>query len=431
MTEEIEQNKRPVLGGLERHHIGWFPPITFLKRTESIKESLKKLKADDSWRINTGRFTSATSLYKTSSSGFESLIQALTEDGKFEKIEVLHESSVLGFAYKIHALDKSGKSIYYDGVLYRVTESVYEGDFEIDKINELAGYPSRSTDIVDSFQKCLRKVIPDLPEYSLTISSFYTVRHIDWDALGLQNPENGKLRLICKDTNIITITAIIFSERGKDYNVYLGDRDEVLQMIAHDFYVQIQLEDVINYFEKMRNEVERINDKGIIEFRGMIAPFYSLYKKHQQWNSVKNSINSLFPIASGVSKGELLVQSFDQLVEKRWSFFNGPRQIWLPGEERDDQEKVQHPCNNYFEARLKNNKIQDLSDKPSLLGYAYSVKTLEKIIKLLREETDSTLRNEKDLLGAFQTEFSVYAVWFAIFALIISLVSIAISALQH
>ena len=384
MTQTSEQNQRFPLGGLERHHVGWFP-ITLLKRHETLEHTLDMLKADDPWGTNLNVFTGATHLYRATSDSFELLRQALMRNRDFVQVEVLHESSDLGIGYKILARNKSGESIYYDGVLYRVTEPVCEGNFEIERLNELAGYPRRADDIVITFQNSLREVITNLPEYSHTIFSFYTARHTDWNALGLQNQDNAKLRLICNDPHILTITAIIFSETGKDYDVYLGERDAILQMIAHDFCIQIELDGFINYFDKQRAEVARIKRTAATELRGIISPFYSLVRKHQQWSSVKNSLNSLLQITSDISKGELFIQALAQMVEKRWAYFNGPRQIWLEGEERDEQVQIQHPCNNFFEARLENGKLQNLSDKPSLPMYAASVEGF-------KEESQATSR---------------------------------------
>jgi len=418
------------LAGLERHYVGRFP-ATLLKRRETVEHTLSLFEPDEALVPNRNILSRTTHLYRATSDTFEPLRQALIRNQKFVHVEVLHEASDLGIPYKILARDRDGREICYDGVLYRVTESVHKGDFGLDQIDELAGCPGRGPSIIDWFGESLREIIPEIETPGYSVTSFYTVKHTDWDTLGLRNEGDANLRLICKDMNVFTVTALIFTEIGRDYAVYLGDWDVVLQMIGHDLCAAMELKHFLDYFGQQRTNVEKVKEATITEISGMLAPVHRLFRKHQQWNSVKNSLRSLISIQSMLIKGDLLIQALSEIVEGRFAYFNGPRQIWLAGEEHDDQEKIQHLRPGFFEARLEEEKITNLSDKPSEPMYTYLVDELRDKMKVLHEETGAALGNEKDLLTAFQTEFSLYAVWLAVIALVISLVvSIVIVVLE-
>jgi hypothetical protein len=312
-------------------------------------------------------------------------------------------------------------------VLYRVTELVCEEGFGINEIDELASYPEPEPSIIQRFGESLGEAIPEIEDPTYSVSGFYTIKNTNWGALGLRNAGNAKLRLVSKDMNVLTITALIFDEIGKDYNVYVGDRDVTLQMIAHELCAAIELNHFLEYFREQRANVDKVKEAAIAELDDMLAPLFHIFRKHRQWNSVKSSLRSLLSVQSTLVKGDLLVQALEKIVEGRFAYFNVPQQIWLVGKEPDDQEKVQYLCNGFFEARLEGGKITKLSEKPSKPGYAYLVDELRNEIEVLHENTATTLSNEKDLLTAFQTEFSLYAVWLAVIALLISLVSIVIT----
>ena len=76
--------------------------------------------------------------------------------------------------------------------------------------------------------------------------------------------------------------------------------------------------------------------------------------------------------------------------------------------------------NNYYEAKFLNGKISDLSSTPSKPGYSHVSKELSRKVSLLKEETEKAINDGRDLLSTIQAEFSMYAVWVAVIALISS-----------
>lgn len=411
------------LKDFERHQVGVFL-IPLLQRRESIEETLNLFDASNE---NIGILSRATHLFKAKLEDFEPLRQVLLKNQEFIHVEVMHQSSDLGISYQILARHKSGKELYYDGVLYRLTEIIHASEFGLWEIEKLGGYKGSFDPVVLEFEKSLCEIIPSLHVYSHTSYPFYTASLTKWDDIGFRVKGDPHLRLICRDMNYLTITALIFSERGKDYDVYLGERTSTLQMIAHETFDSMEIRDFIELAEQQRKILHVVKSDTILEMAGATSPFYKLTLKHKNWNSIKSSWKTLREVRKLLALFNLLIQAYDKVIENRWAYFNGPRQIWFSGEEQDNQEQIQHPCVNFFIAKLEDAAITDLSEKPSEPMFTSKHKELRNLVKIIGEELAPTMDDENTLLTVFQTEFSLYAVWLALLALIISLFSIGIS----
>jgi hypothetical protein len=421
-------NSSKSLTDLEKHQVGTFA-TSFLVRRESIDESIADFDATRGTSRNSGLLMRATNLYRANPEKFEQLRQSLINNQGFVHVEVLHQSSDIGLTHKIFVRHKSGKELYYDGIVYRLTEIIYAGDFGLDELEKLAGYKTSFDPVVVEFENSLREVVPSLHMYSHTSLSFYTALPKNWEELGIKAEGDPQLRLICKDMHIVTMTAMVFSEVGKNYYVYLGDRTKTLQMLAHDMFISMELRSLVEFVEEKRKTLHTVKKAVLGELNGAIAPLYRLGLKHKNWNSIKNSWKSLGEIRKALAQFDLVVQAYEHIVENRWAFFNGPRQVWLAGEEQDMEEKVQHPCPNFFDAKLENSRISDISEKPAKPTYTGETIELKDLVVVTKSELEPVQNEENTLLTIFQTEFSLYAVWLAVLALVISLVSIIISLL--
>jgi hypothetical protein len=200
-------------------------------------------------------------------------------------------------------------------------------------------------------------------------------------------------------------------------------------MIAHETFIIKEVRDFIQFVEEKRDRLNAVKKAILDELNGAIAPLHKLGLKHKNWNSIKNSWKTLGEVRKSLAQFDLLVQAYEYILENRWAFFNGPRQIWIAGEEQDSQEKVQHPCANFFGAKLEDSKIIGISEKPDKPMYTSEVLKLKDLVSTTKNELEPVLNEANTLLTIFQTEFSLYAVWLAVLALIISLVSIVISFL--
>jgi hypothetical protein len=127
-------------------------------------------------------------------------------------------------------------------------------------------------------------------------------------------------------------------------------------------------------------------------------------------------------------KGKLLVRALEILLERKWAFFNGPRQIWLAGEEQDLEEKIQHSTNHFFNFKLDESELKKNSDlSPSDPFYKADVEQLNKKVSYVSTLTNEICQRERDLLTAFQTEFALYAVWFALIAILTAIVTLVLN----
>jgi len=416
------------LKNLERHQIGTFSAPLFARR-ESVEESLYLFDSKSTPNENSRYLMRATHLYKIKSERFESLRQSLIKNQNFVHVELQHKSSDIGLPYQIFVRHSNGKELYYDGIVYRLSEVVYDGDFDLDEIEELAGYNAGFDPVVVHFENSLCEVIPSLHIYSHTSLSFYTAFPNNWLELGVRAEGDPHLRLACKDMNSFTITALIHSEVGKNYYVYLGERESTLQILAHETLISMELRIFNEFAEEKRKLLHIVKKSALEELIGVIAPFYRLALKHKNWNSIKISWKTLGEMRKVLAQYDLLIQAYEYVIENKWAFFNGPRQIWFAGEEQDDQEQIQHPCLNFFFATLDNSKITTVSEKPDKPMYTGRVTEIKNLIVAIKNELEPVISEETTLLTIFQTEFSLYAVWLAVLALIISLLAIIISLL--
>ena len=182
----------------------------------------------------------------------------------------------------------------------------------------------------------------------------------------------------------------------------------------------------INFFRARHQDASAYRNTLKTDFGGAMAPVYSIVKKHKSWNSVKANMRAVYATKDFIEKGKVLLAQLKKVLDNKWAFFNGPRQIWLIDEEQDSEEKIQHPTKHFFECRLEDSKIKMLSKEPAIPSYAYDVQELENILQAVDSQIGELYERQRDLLTAFQTEFSLYAVWFAIAAVGIALLSMLI-----
>lgn len=407
--------------GLERHQIGMFQhPL--LKRKETYEETLFVYDAENKMGLNKNVFSRTTHLYRNTADTFVGVKQVLEQDDSFKEIEIVHQASDLGLPYKVVATHSSGVTIHYDGLLFRVSSVITEDSFESSAIHDLAGYPTPFDNIIEHFGSALRTAIPHLvPMYHSTYS-FYTIQETDWKALGVKPVGEAQVRMVCTDPNYVTITALIFSKHGKDYELYFGNRNQILEMLAHDFQIGFELGNVNSLLHQQLDAVNKIRGSSVSEFAAIIAPFHNLSSKHRQWNSVKDNLRSLLVIKDIIARADLLTSSMQEIIDNRWAYFNGPKQMWLPDEAIDHQTKVQHACTQFFEANLGYDKVEFKSTEPIEPTYVGTFDNVKKKLQILKSQLGETYDIERDLLTAFQTEFSIYAVWIAVVTLVVSLV---------
>ena len=251
--------------------------------------------------------------------------------------------------------------------------------------------------------------------------SFYTANVNDWKPLGIQNSGDAQLRLLVNDKNIITITALVYSEVGKLYPLYVGDTKIIRTMNSHDLFFASEYRRFSDHVDHVRGNVSNALEAISISMSDVTDSIFYFYKKHKSWLGAKRGINSVHQIRKGLHKYNLFIKSLDEVIDERWASRNAPKQIWLEDEEMDDQWLNSHWQLNFFQGKLEDGKIIDLEERPIKPGYSSTAMELKQKVTLLSNEIDKTQNDGRDLLSAIQAEFSMYAVWLAISAIFVSI----------
>ena len=109
------------------------------------------------------------------------------------------------------------------------------------------------------------------------------------------------------------------------------------------------------------------------------------------------------------------------LANKRYASRNSPKQIWFNQSEIDNEWKQSYWCTNFFQAKLEGHGVSKIEEEPMKPLFNGSIEQLVYKIGLLNEELQEIMSEIRDLLSAIQTEFSMYAVWLAFGAVIVSI----------
>jgi hypothetical protein len=277
---------------------------------------------------------------------------------------------------------------------------------------------------VSRFENYLSEIINDFRKNSYSIIDFYTIDKVIWENLRIRAThqiEDVKVCLNCIDESILTITALRFAEHGEHFNVYLDDTNTILEMLANDFYIDYEIKRTIYFINEKLNIFNHI-DLSLVEcYDGLASKFRNLKKKTSSWRKIKLAIKELITSKPFISKLGLYQNTLRKIVEGRLAFFNGPKQIFI-NDEYDEEEKVQHFRLGFYEANLVESKISNTLEIVREPYYKKRFDELSILINRCKNDSERLLNEARDLLTAFQTEFSAYAVWIALIALIISLI---------
>jgi hypothetical protein len=408
-----------LIRGVKRHNMIWFPIIED-KRCETVEETLSVLGETGGG----GYSPRTTHLFRSDVRTLEKINAALRSNDNFVSSSLLHSASDLGIVDRIVAAHKSGLVFSYDGLLLRVTKTIVAKELRVDALVQSTGVPNVEWNVVNDFVKCVNEIFPE--KHVQSIVSYYTVDETNWEKLGVQRVGDAQLNLVLKDPNYVTVTAIIFTKCGKDFSVYMGEEERIHQMIAHDLFIASELKLFTNFFRSKSKKVSSFHGMLKSDFGGIISPFWDIRKKYKKWNRVKETMRDVYAIIDLSEKGRLLSKKIEALITERLAFFNGPRQIWLGGEKMDTEEKIQHETRHFFEARLEDSKLKMSEEQPTVPSYVSTWQEFESTVNSLTSQLKELYQRERDMLTAFQTEFSMYSVWIALAAIVIALASLII-----
>jgi hypothetical protein len=407
--------------GIELHCMGYFP-VNFIERRESYAETLNLLEISPQFSDNTSVLNRPTHVFQSSPELFEQLRQKAIEDKDLIDVKIVKSQSELGFPCYFYAKHKSGQEILFDGIIFRITLKVTEQEFYLKDAASLMGYPPHFKG-VQVLNSAIRKIKPDFPELVCTYRRFYTALKTNWNLLGITPEGEPSMQIPLIDPSFIRVTALEYVSYGGQYYFYIGNYEKILQIIAHDFYQSIEINGWKNYIlsktENARNRFRQASDAFVAISRSA----WYLKSKFSAWHKAKKGFVYLLQESPSLYLYDLLIDAYKEIAKNKLSSINGIRQIFISDESDDAYDKDSAIAlweKYFFQGKIDNNKIVEISKEPVSPSYAEDIKSLKSEVDLLKNAVQESLDLNKDLFASVQTEFSAYAIWLAIVAIIIS-----------
>lgn len=414
------ENEKKEFKGLKKHTVCTLPLLKD-QRKESLEYTLTSSSDFSS------SFPRTTHLYKSDKTTLEAICEKV--GGSFMSANILHESSDLGLVYKIVIEHENGYVFAFDGLYLRITQVLSDDYFNLLDLLPLACEPAIEYNIIDSFvNQFVKPLYSKAIQYSIP-NSYYTIDEVDFEKIGLTRINNAQAVLILNYPNYFTISPSNSVKQGKKFRVYIGDEDRINQMIAHDFFMDYEIELFSNFFREQLNCVLGYQKELKNCFDGAFEPIWKINIKKKKWDRMKEILISLYKVMELIEKGQLCSEAIHKIVENKIAFFNIPRQIWSHGEEMDEEEKIPYSTNHFFVIEVENNELKQSSKSPVKPSYFYRVESLQHQLIKLKNITTDLYNKEKDLVSMYQTEFALDSVKIASVALMVSFTAILLTLL--
>ena len=410
------------LKGIKKHHVTMIP-VYKINRKESYLETLN-LFTSEGIEGNLWIFPRTTHLYQRDLDILTKIKIKVNENENLENGNIEHVASELGFTHKIVFKHKSGSIITFDGLFLKCTQTITNESFSLQELLTRTGVPSSQHECIIEFEGIIRDMFPERNLRANPHDYYYTIDQTNFEKIGIKRGGRAQVRLTLNDPNYVTITGLIYYKTGKEFHVYIGEEEQIHQMIAHDLFIRNEINGFISFFGSQLTKVLKYNSNLKTDYGGLIYPIWAINKKRKMWNKVKINIKALYEIYDYAEKGRLLTSTIKTIIDKKWAFFNGPRQIWLEGDEKDIEQKIQHHISNFYNIVINGENLK-IPSEPSVPSYTEAYESLCKEIIYLSKLTNKVYERERDLLTAYQTEFSLYAVLLTIIAIILAMLALS------
>lgn len=416
-----EQQHSQSMKNLCLNHAGCFQSA-LLPRKESIEDTLGFFDLEDTFKTNKNILDRTSHLYRTSADALKAVRENMIRITDFTYVEIMHRSSFLGLPYQIYAKHASGYELYFDGLSYLTYKQVESDAYNLTDIKDLAGYPQRADAVVFSLEKAISDLLPNMDKHSYTMYSFYTTDVEEWKGIGIHATGEPQLRVEVIDENFVTLIGGQHAEFGKSFPLYIGDSRTIREMISHEMFFSSEYSRFSAYVDEKRKEVANAQRAIAKSVRSISRSFWHMVEKYKSWKSAKRGIAKLYELRERTITLDLFCETLSDILENRWSSRNFPKQIWLSDEEMDDQWQASSWCSNFLSGRLVDDKIVDLKEQPVHPVYTGTARESISKVSLFKEELRRAVEDGRDLRSIIQADFSLYAVSWAVIALVFSLV---------
>lgn len=407
--------------GIELHHIGYFP-IRFISRYENHATTLSLFEIAPKFRDSNIEILNRPShIFRNSPQAFEQLKLKASEDKSFTHVEIIKSPSDLGLSCYLHAKHISGEEIFFDGIIFRVTLKITDDKFYLKDATSLMSYPSHPKSI-ESLNYVIREIKPDFPVSVYNFQGFYTALNTQWDLLEINVSGNPSMQLSLNDPDIVTITSLVYQKYGRDYNFYIGDYRRILQLITHDFYQSIEIDNWRKYIELKTKKATESFQQALDSFSALSEDFWKLRLKIKSWSKAKKGFTYLIQELPILYQYRLLTETYEKVAMNKLSSINGVRQILVFEDENYNRSAIAHWEKYFFSGEVEDNRIRNISTEPISPIYTEDIELLKSAVTVLENTVQESFALNKDLFAAAQTEFSAYSIWLAITSVIISVI---------
>ena len=282
-------------------------------------------------------------------------------------------------------------------------------------------YPSHPKSI-ESLNYVIREIKPDFPVSVYNFQGFYTALNTQWDLLEINVSGNPSMQLSLNDPDIVTITSLVYQKYGRDYNFYIGDYRRILQLITHDFYQSIEIDNWRKYIELKTKKATESFQQALDSFSALSEDFWKLRLKIKSWSKAKKGFTYLIQELPILYQYRLLTETYEKVAMNKLSSINGVRQILVFEDENYNRSAIAHWEKYFFSGEVEDNRIRNISTEPISPIYTEDIELLKSAVTVLENTVQESFALNKDLFAAAQTEFSAYSIWLAITSVIISVI---------
>lgn len=401
------------------HSVGYFSS-DFLIRHETYEKTLNIFEPAPEYTDNINILSRPAHVFRNSPATFEKLRLSALKEEAFIEVKILEKQSDLGLPCYFYAKHKSGEEVFYDGIIFRITFKVTDVEFYLEDAQALTGYP-RHPIAMTPFSRSLNRAVPDFSGRQYVFRNFNAASTTNWRSLGINASEEVALRISLNDPNFITVTNLTHVEEGKNYAFYIGSRSTVLELHAHDLYLTFEIDRWKRWLQEKTQRATICTENAYDAFSALATSFWHIRSKFRTWEKSKAGFTYILQELPIIGSYGLLIEAYERIAESRWGCTNGIKQIFLSDEDEYTARSAISKWTPYFyEGEVENNCLTKLSEEPAIPGYVGSIELLKSAISELEKTVTRSFTLNKDLFASAQTEFSVYSLWLALAAILIS-----------
>jgi hypothetical protein len=267
----------------------------------------------------------------------------------------------------------------------------------------------------------------NLDVYSIT-NPFWDIEVDNLKNIGVvTESEYPACRINFNDSNYHTITNYGDTQTGSTgivYYIYIAENKKIIRdRLSNDHIIYHDIEIFNESLIEVNSKIIEASSNLIKSLEGIPGTIFSFIKRHKRWKLMKNIPIYLLNIESFIPKYEIFCILFKKFIEERCSYINVPRIMWFNGEVTDEKHLVQRPIPHFFSLTYDAGNLKIDDSKPIKPKYSAWLDDINNNFNELNKNTIRGVSNLKDASSLYSSNFGFDAVWVAIIAIIISILS--------